>query len=83
MNIPWSAIIAVFIYVIGSTFGFVWWMATQTIKLEMALDSLKEIKKTLNASEATYATKVEVAKDFSGRDKQIDAMWKKLDLIKT
>lgn len=82
MQVPWEAIVALVIYILGSTGGFIWWMATQTIKLEIALSTLTDIKKTLDTAEATYATKVEVAKDFTSRDKQIDAIWKKLDLLK-
>ena len=79
MNVPWEAAITVVLYLIGSTLGFVWWMATQTIKLEIAITNLEEIKKTLSKSEATYATKVDVAKDVSNIFKEIDALWKKYD----
>ena len=82
MEIPWGAIVALGCYILGSTCGFIWWMATQTVKLESALENLVDIKKTLNMAEATYATKVEVAKDFTSRDKQIDALWNRFDSIK-
>lgn len=82
MQIPWEALVALFTYIIGSTLGFVWWMATQTIKLEFALNALDKISKVLAASEATFATKVEMAKELVAVNKSIDKAWLEIDKIR-
>lgn len=82
MNIPWGALVALFTYIIASTLGFVWWMATQTIKLQFALDALKEITNTLSTSEATFATKVEMAKELIMINKTIDKAWLEIDKLR-
>lgn len=76
MQIPWEAIVAVLIYIIGSTLGFVWWMATQTIKLEFALVALDKISKALTTAEATFATKLELAALTKSTDKNWDEIEK-------
>ncbi len=82
MQIPWEALVALLIYIIGSTLGFVWWMATQTIKLEFALTALAEITKSLSSSEATFATKVEMAKELAVVNKGIDKAWLEIDKLR-
>ncbi len=82
MNVPWEALIALLIYIIGSTLGFVWWMATQTIKLEFALTALDVIKTSLSIAEATYAKKVEIAERFAIIDKALEKSWDEIDKIR-
>ncbi len=82
MIIPWEALIALLIYIIGSTLGFVWWMATQTIKLEFALTALDVIKTSLSMAEATYAKKVEIAEKFAIMDRAIEKQWDEIDKLR-
>lgn len=82
MSIPWEALAALFVYIIGSTVGFIWWMATQTITLQFVREDLKKANDTLAGMDATYATKADMAKEFSWRDKKIDAIGAKMDQIK-
>ena len=69
MNIPWEALIALGIYIIASTIGFVWWMATQTITLQFVREDLAKANKILLGFEATYATKVDVTRIEMSVDK--------------
>lgn len=82
MNIPWEAIVAVLLYIIGSTLGFVWWMATQTIKLEFALTALAKISDALTRAEAEFATKIELVKEVTLLTKSCDKNWEAIDRIK-
>lgn len=82
MNVPWEALVALLTYIIASTLGFVWWMATQTIKLEFALTALKEITNALAASEANFATKVDMAKELVIINKNMDKAWTEIDKLR-
>ena len=79
MNVPWEALVTVALYMIASTVGFIWWMAVQTITLQFVREDLKVALELLAKADATYATKIDVAKDISNVFKQIDALWKKSD----
>lgn len=79
MNIPWEAIVALLIYAIGSTIGFIWWMATQTITLQFMEKSITKISSTLDKAEATYATKVDLAKEVTTLTTSLDKAWIKID----
>lgn len=78
MQVPWGAVMTLIIYIIGSTFGFVWWMATITEKLNSALSKLREI----NENNAMYAKKEEVARELGIMERNQQAMWAKLDKLK-
>lgn len=78
MQVPWGAVMTLIIYIIGSTFGFVWWMATITEKLNSALAKLREI----NENNAMYAKKEEVARELGIMERNQQAMWAKLDKLK-
>lgn len=80
MNIPWEALTALGIYIIGSTIGFVWWMATQTITLQFVREDLGKANKILVGFEGTYATKVDMTRVELSVDKahgRIDELIKK------
>ncbi len=79
MQVPWEAIIALGIYIIGSTVGFVWWMATQTITLQFVREDLAKANKILNSFELTYATKIELSRlenNVQAAHRRIDEMKK-------
>lgn len=82
MEIPVWVIQVFAVYVIGSTFGFVWWMATMQEKLSQAGISLKDLTESMSKHEERYYTKVEAAKDFEWRDQQIKAQWTSIDKLK-
>lgn len=82
MKIPWEAVVAVLLYIIASTAGFIWWMATQTVKLEFALVALKEITVALTLATATYVTKVEIAEKLAVMNKNIDKNWEEIDKLR-
>lgn len=79
MNIPWEAIIALAIYIIGSTVGFVWWMATQTITLQFVREDLSKANRMLLNFEATYITRVEVAKDIGRIENAVNSAHARID----
>lgn len=78
MNIPWGALVTLTLYVIGSTIGFVWWMATVTEKLNTAISKLKE----MNDSNHAYARKEDVARELGVIENNQEKMWEKLDKLK-
>lgn len=80
MQIPWEAIIALGMYVITSTVGFVWWMATQSVTLQFLREDLAKANKMLMGIELTYATKVEVSKDNARIENSLAAAHKRIDM---
>lgn len=79
MQVPWEGVIALLLYIISSTIGFVWWMATQTMKMQTMGEDLKEMKESVIRSEAIYARKEDIIKDFTRMEQQMNAVWRKLD----
>jgi hypothetical protein len=81
MEIPWGAIVALGIYVIGSTVGFVWWMATITVTMQYMKDSLTK----LSDSSVQYATKAELAERLAEKvipmNQRLDRAWEKLESL--
>lgn len=82
MNLPWEAIIALVVYIIGSTIGFVWWMATQTITLQFVREDLAAANKLLNSFDGTYAKNIEMAREISRLDLSIRSAHNRIDEIK-
>lgn len=80
MQVPWEAIIGLGTYILASTIGFVWWMATQTITLQFVREDLAKASALLAGFEATYATKVDMAKDISRLDLSIQSAHKRIDM---
>lgn len=78
MTIPWGAIASLAVYIIGSTLGFVWWMATITEQLR----SLKELVKSLNDANGLYARKEDMARELGVLESRQETMWAKIDAIK-
>lgn len=78
MQIEMGAIVTLVIYVVGSTIGFVWWMATMTVKLDMALVKLREMQDNNNS----YARKEDVARELGVIERNQDTMWTKFEKLK-
>lgn len=78
MSIPWEAIISLAIYIIASTVGFVWWMATITEQLK----SLKDLVKNITENNAFYARREDMARELGVIEKRQDTMWEKYDRLK-
>ncbi len=78
MEIPWGALVTVGIYIIGSTIGFVWWMATITEQLK----SLKELVKAMSEMNGLYAHKVDVARELGVIERNQETMWTKFEKLK-
>lgn len=82
MNIPWEAIVAVLLYLIASTVGFIWWMATQTITLQFVREDLEKANRLLLAFDSSFALKVDVSKEFGRIEASVLAAHKRIDDIK-
>ncbi len=78
MNVPWEAIISLLLYIIGSTLGFVWWMATITEQVK----SIKELVKTMSDSNGLYARKEDVAREMGIIERNQETMWNKFEKLK-
>lgn len=79
MQFEWGPLITIVIFMVVHLCGTVWWMSKIQTTLGYLADNVKEIMKTVTAHEATYAKKEDQAREFAYRDKQIEAIWKKLD----
>lgn len=82
MQVPWEALIMVIIYIIGSTIGFVWWMATQTMTLQFVKQSLDEALLEIKKFDVTYAKSIEVAREMSQMDSRITASWGAIEKLR-
>lgn len=60
MQIPWEAIVSLSLYIIGSTIGFVWWMATITQQIKTLTDVVKE----MSVANGLYAKKEDVLENL-------------------
>lgn len=77
MQIPWGAVVTLFLYIVGSTIGFIWWMATITEKLNSALEKLRE----MGINNNLYARKEDVARELGVIEKNQETMWAKFDKL--
>lgn len=59
----------------------IWWASKMNTSLSFLIKSMDGILRNITINEAVRYTKEEAAKDFALRDKQLDAIWKKLDSI--
>lgn len=66
------------VYVLSSTIGFIWWMATITEQLK----TLKELVKNMNDHNNEYARKTDVARELGVIEKNQETMWTKFEKLK-
>lgn len=78
MQVPWEAIITLVLYIIASTVGFVWWMATITEQLK----SMNLSVTNLSNNNILYARKEDVARELGVIEKRQETMWEKYDKLK-
>jgi len=78
MNIPWEALEGLFVYIVASTIGFIWWMATVTADIKV----LKDLVKELSHSNGLYARKEDVARELGVIENNQEKMWEKIDRLK-
>lgn len=65
------------IYIIVSTVGFIWWMATITVTMQYMKEAIDKMSKDQN----NYATKLELAEKIVGITLRLDKAWDKIDLF--
>lgn len=78
MSIPWEALVALFIWIVGSTFYFVWWMATITADMK----TLQQLVKDLSINNALFARKEDVARELGVIENNLEKVWEKYDKLK-
>lgn len=78
MNIPWEAIEGLAVYILGSTLGFVWWMATITEQIK----TLSKLVEKMAQADSLYARKEDVARELGVIESRQDTMWEKFDKLK-
>lgn len=81
MEVPWGALITIFIFMLTHLIGSIWWASQITTTLDFMKESVDIMTKAIIKHESTYYSKEEAAKDFAYRDKEIEAIWRKLDTI--
>lgn len=79
MTIDLGAVTTLCLFMIVHLCGTVWWMAKVNTTLEFIGKQVGDVVKTVAAHEATYSKKEDVARELAYRDKQIEAIWKRLD----
>ena len=79
MSLDNGSIITLCIFMVVHLCGTVWWMSKIQTTLAFLADNVAKIMATIATHEATYARKEDVAKDCSMMQRQIDAIWRKLD----
>lgn len=82
MNVPWEAIVSVILYILVTTGGFIWWMATQTITLQFVREDLAKANSLLLSYDATFATKSDVAKELGRIENSVLAAHRRIDEFK-
>jgi hypothetical protein len=75
MELPLWLIQVFGVYVIGTTVGFIWWMATITEKVRAIGELIKEIR------DAGYAKKEDVDREFGKLQKDVDKAHSRIDEI--
>ena len=78
MQIPWEAIEGLAVYIIGSTIGFVWWMATITEQIK----TLSKLVTKMSEADGLYARKEDVARELGVIILRQETMWEKYDKLK-
>lgn len=78
MNIPWEAIEGLCVYILGSTLGFVWWMATITEQLK----ALSKLVEKMSEADGLYARKDDMARELGVIESRQSTMWDKFDKLK-
>lgn len=78
MNVPWEALITLMIYMVGSTIGFVWWMATITEQIK----TLSKLVEKMSESDSLYARKDDVARELGVIESRQEAIGIKFDKLK-
>lgn len=81
MNITmsWETILTIIFFMVVHLCGTVWWMAKIQTTLQILITTVDSINSRVSTHEAKYYSKEEAAKDFSYRDQQIEALWRRVD----
>jgi hypothetical protein len=79
MNLDSGGVITLCIFMVVHLCGTVWWMSKVNATLGFIGQQMNDIMKTVASHEATYAKKEDVTKDCVMMQRQIDAIWRKID----
>ncbi len=78
MNLPWEAIVAVVIALIG----FIAWLTKISVMQDVGLEKTKTIINTITVIEATYVKGVDFSKEIGRLEQSIIAAHKRIDVIR-
>lgn len=76
-----GALVAIFIFLATNLGVLIWFMSKVTTTLEFLQEEIKNLCDRMAGHDADKYTKEDAARDLSIRDQQIEAIWKKIDLL--
>ena len=76
-----NALLTISLFLLANLVTGVWWASKTNAILMNLTQAVKCLTDTMAKHEERYYSKVEAAKDFSVRDKQIEATFNKLDRL--
>jgi hypothetical protein len=79
MGTIWGPAVTIVIFMIVHLCGTVWWMSRIQAILETLVKQMSSFEVILQKHEATYATKEETFKEIAHLEKQVEAIWRRLD----
>lgn len=80
-----NGLITIGIFLIVQLVAAVWWASAMNTKMNFMLNigkDMKAIELAFLEAQARYSTKEEVARTLAIADKQFEAMWKQIDILK-
>ncbi len=78
----WIGIIGIALVILAHVVTTVWWAAKITTILTIAQTSLESLATEMKAVNKTYVSKEDFSRELAIKDKEIAAMWKRIDEIK-
>lgn len=70
------------LFALVHTAGLIWWMSKVATTIGILNATVEKISTQLSRHEATYYSKEDAVRDLTIRDKQLEAMWKRIDELK-
>ena len=79
MDIPYGALATVLLFAVAHTASLIWWMSRTTTVLDSLVKTVDALADKIVKHEAIHPTKEEIAKDIGFIEKQLEAVWKRID----
>lgn len=78
-----NALITITVFLIGHLMAGIWWASKVNTILTGLTNAVDKLTGSLVKHEERHYSKFEAAKDFTERDKRIDAAWNKIDRLES